>query len=245
MTFHSLLTRLIILVAGWLLPQCVQDDASISTPAKTVRSDTELDTDSAEDSGCLYKTVVLDSLDLESERVGFTGGELLYLFEGEQLHHARYAIENEIVEQSPLGGDTLLLLTVKYQDGEIRDLIGKDPSCGNYLEVDVTVSARTSDTAFAEEVDGTLYFYKNEVENVFTPRLYAVLDAAGLEGQFEIQGYIDPPSPESVLLYLDQIIDEEGAHQGSIIVMTSEAGEDIYTSDSYQRVLGWQTKVFL
>ena len=52
------------------------------------------------------------------------------------------------------------------------------------------------------------------------------------------------PSPEKVLIYLDEIIDVEGVLQGSVIVMTSEAGKDIYTSKYRQRVLSWQTALF-
>ena len=229
-----------------LLPNCVDEEKSTSEDElQTVEMDADVEeTEGEPGSTCLFKTTALDSLDVVSESIGFTGGDLLGLFEGDQLHHAVYATENDIIEQSPLGGDTILALTVEYDNGEIRDMLGKVPACGNYLEVDVSVTVRTSDTAFAEEATGVLYFYKNEIEEIFTTRLFANLDPNQLEGHFEIQSYIQPSAPEQVLLYLDERVYDDGICQGSIVVMTSEALDDASSSDHFQHVLSWQS-VFL
>jgi hypothetical protein len=229
-----------------LLLQCSEtDDPAAEDRAETTGSVAGEDTFDESGGECLYKITTLDSLDVVSENIGFTGADLLSLFEGTRLHLARYATENEINEQSPLGGDTILALSVEHDEGEIRDIVGKEPSCGNYLEIDVVVAVRTSDMAFAEEASGILYFYRNEVENIFTTHLYADLDADDLEGDFEIQDFIEPSSAENVLLYLDETIDEKGTLQGSVIVMTSEAGHEVDASDYVKYVLSWKTSIFI
>ena len=202
------------------------------------------DSDKGKVEACLYKTNLLESLETASENMAFSGGDLLSLFEGEQLHRAIYATENDTVEQTPLGGDTILLLKVAYDDGEVRDVVGNAPECGDYLEIDVTVSARTSDTAFAEEVDGVIYFYKNEVEEEFEARLYADLKLDALSGRFEINRYVRPPNPEEVIVFLDQQIDVEGTLLGSVVVMT-KGGDDDADEAFYQEALSWQTALVL
>ena len=218
------------------------DDSSQTSGADIELEDAESDN---ADGVCLYRTTVLDSLESESVNVGYRGADLLALFEGEQLHHAVYAEENEVVEQSPLGGDTILLLSVSYDDGEIRDIEGKTPSCGHYLEMDVNVEIKTSDTAFAEEVSGVLYFYKNEVEDILDVRLYAVLDPGSLEGGFEIARILEPASSDQLMLYLVEAIDNNGAYQGSLVVRTGDGEENLAESQYYQNVLSWQTMIVL
>ena len=238
----STIALLIILAACDDNPPSEGDD---DYPVDETSSDFQ-DSDGTDgDTGCLYKTTPLDSTEVGSENIPFTAGDLLTLFEGQQLHHAVYATENEVVEQLPLGGDTILLLTVNYDGGGIRDIIGNAPECGCFLEVDVNVSALTSDTAFAEEVPGIAFFYKNEVENVFQARLFADLEVDALEGGFEIQRFIKPPNPEEVVLFLDQQVDEDGVLLGSVVIMTRGDTDDAPETKYYQHVLTWRSILLL
>ena len=90
--FKAVSTALLSIV---LFVNCLEEEKSTTDDElQTVELDAEVEeSENGSDSTCLYKTTVLDSLEIVSENIGFSGGDLLSLFEGGQLHHAVYATE--------------------------------------------------------------------------------------------------------------------------------------------------------
>lgn len=222
------------------------DDDDDDDDDSTLDDDTGDDDEDDASSGCDETATVLADQETESELLGFSADDLLFIAGGGFETTGTYLEDSDILSYTPSEGATEVTITINYTDGEIREIesvpsetTGEAPDidaiCENRLEVDAEIVVATADGAFFETWQGTLT--QSETESV--PTVSIDFDPSALDGDFEITA-IEGPEPDSVEGALRTTFGDEPAGEIAILVEQSSGdGPDGTVSMAQIPVLTW------
>jgi len=220
---------LYLLLIGIVQMQCTEADSYPETPPPG-----ELSSECTENA---YGTL-LESSTTIAERLSVSAENVLTRVAEVRSFQAQYATENWAVEQSPLGGETLLTRTIEFSGGEIREQ--QKEGCPAWLDIEATVSVETEDGSFYERWPIVIRFdYDQNIS------ILGYFDPKEISGTFEILSYLRPAAPERVSGRFIESYDEYYSYNitGSIDISTSgSAGQDGVGISSNQRTITWSTE---
>jgi len=199
-------------------------------------------------SGCEDTVSVLSATDAVSDLLGWSADDLLGWADGGFTVTAAWSADTTFLTQSPLGGETELVVTITYDGGEIREVDSQPVEgenelavdCQPRLEVEVTITAVTADGAFDETWSAVLsrsVSYQTDDEKPLM--LHAEFDPAVLAGAFEIES-ISGPAPDAVTAVFSTTASQWLAGAIDILVEQSEGeGDDGTVSLTSHTALSW------
>jgi hypothetical protein len=204
----------------------------------------------SEQTHCDESTRELDSTDLVSELVGTSADQLLTDVGADHVIPVTFTTSEEVISQSPLGGDTDLTIRIIGEPREIREIDSRlvqgntdiGLTCAPRLELDVQVEVSTEDGSFNEIWDGILSSGQADFAFDGVAILTAEFSPNELSGDFEILSHNQPSSPDSVHGWLSISFGATGS-TGEIDILVEHSGSgsggDSFYGQSVHRVLHW------